>query len=438
MGKQRDPNANAKNKNKLRSSSSPDSSLSSLLTVRNVLIPILLLFLYSIYFTSTLEPIGPELVVAKSSGGEVGPHLLPPHREYTQREEGTGLSDEADLRHYEVTAPLSPGSLVTSYHNTLPKGLLDDVIADGTEMARSGASGSKNSIVYRVGSPTEFGTEQALNLLAFTFFQSLKELHPSKKPPSELYAEYWFTKVPGDRYHSMKFDVSYDDFYHRLNKTLAHPLVSSELYLSSAGAPTVILNQTLDKKVMQVQEMHVSFPAINKYSMHRGDVVKGSVGELAREVGGDRFYLNVDWWDGRTFGKPYVNDTTFVKDVFRKRNQTETTEVIKAHMQDLLRINQFEEHDVSSVDIRNPTKLTNGNTYKLHWDGLRLGVTYEMVLEVLNKYADIDVSPRDGGVTLEELKKVVMTDNVYDVFEEGDINGDGVMSWQEFVKSFLA
>ena len=79
-----------------------------------------------------------------------------------------------------------------------------------------------------------------------------------------------------------------------------------------------------------------------------------------------------------------------------------------------------------------------GNTYKLHWDGLGLGVTYEMVLEVLNKYADIDVSPRDGGVTLEELKKVVMTDNVYDVFEEGDIDGDGVMSWQEFVKSFLA
>jgi hypothetical protein len=105
-----------------------------------------------------------------------------------------------------------------------------------------------------------------------------------------------------------------------------YPLLSSYTYLTSAGGPDVILNQTVTTPTVLTSNAFVAMPAANKHVLFRGDLrkfhphpqrtsptssahsllsrrspspsrtVHGVNAHLTQDSSEDRFALYVNWW----------------------------------------------------------------------------------------------------------------------------------------------
>jgi len=117
---------------------------------------------------------------------------------------------------------------------------------------------------------------------------------------SDIKGAEWWIQSRGSK-EGIGFHYDKDEAYASIHMKMSFPILSTITYLTSTGAPTLILNQTsLDGSMEYPEVPHegfLSYPRDNRHVIFRGDLNHGVSKTLSLDgEGGGRVTLLVNWW----------------------------------------------------------------------------------------------------------------------------------------------
>jgi hypothetical protein len=162
---------------------------------------------------------------------------------------------------------------------------------------------------------------------------------PGEHKPSIAGAEWWVQLV--DPKEDIGFHYDKDEGVASEERWMKMPTMSSVLYLTDTGAPTFVINRTVNsggntEKPIIPTNGYMSYPKRNRYLMFAGDLAHGVVGTLSFGAGsnssrgskspaaGKRLTFLVNWWDKKPIA-PYcvsLNDAE-AKQIVGGRRRTQ-------------------------------------------------------------------------------------------------------------------
>lgn len=200
------------------------------------------------------------------------------------------------------------GSLLfAAKDNALPASIFDHLIE---ECRRVGSwSGEEESFMH--GKKPTFWLDltagaEPRNYIEKAVLALRKEIMPrtySHRKEQAIVGGEWWVQVR-DGKETIGFHYDKDEAMASIQGKMKMPLVSTVTYLTSVGAPTLILNQTTIDGNMEVPEVpeegYLSYPKPNRHIMFSGDLQHGVLGTAAPAMSDERagrVTLLINWWD---------------------------------------------------------------------------------------------------------------------------------------------
>lgn len=197
--------------------------------------------------------------------------------------------------------------LFAAKDNALPASLFNHLI----EECRAVGSWSGEEESFMHGKKPTFwldltGGPEPRNYIEKAVLALRKEVMPriySHRKEQTIVGGEWWVQVR-DGKEAIGFHYDKDEAMASIQGKMKMPLVSTVTYLTSIGAPTLILNQTTIDGNMEVPEVpeegYLSYPKPNRHIMFSGDLQHGVLGTAApamSEGHGGRVTLLINWWD---------------------------------------------------------------------------------------------------------------------------------------------
>ena len=207
------------------------------------------------------------------------------------------------------------------------------------------------------------------NYLNNTIITSNDRLRP-KKPI--IGAEFWVQSR--SQTENINFHYDKDESIASNKHYLVHPILSTVLYLTDEGSPTVILNQTSPDGNIEIpivpQQGYFIYPKKNRYMIFAGDLQHGVCGtcnyylmnDKKRKNDKKRITLLVNWWDQKPEEpntRPLRNGEMKIianKNYVNTLNKKVETEVFN---DELLTIQEQERDKLSKEIITTLTSINN-------------------------------------------------------------------------------
>ena len=82
--------------------------------------------------------------------------------------------------------------------------------------------------------------------------------------------------------------------------------------------------------------------------------------------------------------------------------------------------------------------MKKSKTYNVDFSSLGEGVSWDIWSQILAQFAGLDVSPRDGAVTVDEFEAAVPQPDTQEVFDSADTDRDAFIGWQEFLHAMTS
>lgn len=223
------------------------------------------------------------------------------------------------LSRHVINAADSPAvqHLLTSYEDALDQSLLDSIQSECDRIQQWAVdqgqlmhgkrptlwlemAGKKaNKIDITSKSHARFYIEKAILILK-KYIMKHPELLPADANVDDIVgAEYWVQIVSGSE--GINFHYDKDESVASNKGIMLYPLVSSILYLTDIGAPTLIFNQTSIDGNFESPEIpdngYLSYPKENRYTIFRGNLQHGVLASAAKgSSSGVRKTLLINWW----------------------------------------------------------------------------------------------------------------------------------------------
>ena len=190
----------------------------------------------------------------------------------------------------------STDALVRTYEEVFSEELLEQLIKEAPELDKVGRSrllkNSKRQTFWMPmghGAPkARFAIEHAVNLLFDLLYANAYEADSNAKMRERrkqiVGGKYWVQYRPADEDVSFHYDK--DEGLASDHMIMRFPQFATVTYLSNAGAPTIIFNQTVTKngnvEVPQTPtNTFVVFPKKNKHMINRGDLNHGALQQFS-------------------------------------------------------------------------------------------------------------------------------------------------------------
>lgn len=209
--------------------------------------------------------------------------------------------------------------------DVLPRTLLDAVESIARRATRFEKSRRDSSL--KDGKATTFWMERqrfenpktAIELAISTLARHVG-VYDDEKIPGRISGAEWWVQIKSPEDGSISFHFDKDEGIASEERWMKMPYLSSILYVSDVGGPTVVFNQRTDRRGNEKfppvpEEAFLSFPRRNRYVYFRGNLYHGVVGELSpqrgaksrgrfsnRNVANERVTLLVNFWDTRPMG----------------------------------------------------------------------------------------------------------------------------------------
>ena len=156
-----------------------------------------------------------------------------------------------------------------------------------------------NKVDITTKSHARFYIEKAILMLKKYIMKHPELLPEDSRVDDIIGAEYWVQMVSASE--GINFHYDKDESLASNKGIMMYPLISSILYLTDIGAPTLILNQTSIDGNYESPEIpdqgYLSYPKENRYTMFRGNLQHGVLASAAKgSSAGVRKTLLINWW----------------------------------------------------------------------------------------------------------------------------------------------
>ena len=190
----------------------------------------------------------------------------------------------------------SADALVRTYEDVFSEELLEQLIKEAPELDKVGRSrllsNNKRQTFWMpmgVGAPKpRFGIEHAVNLLFDLLYansyESESNIKMRERRKQIVGGKYWVQYRPSNEDVSFHYDK--DEGLASDHMIMRFPQFATVTYLSNAGAPTIIFNQTVTQngnvEVPQTPtNTFIVYPKKNKHMINRGDLNHGALQKLS-------------------------------------------------------------------------------------------------------------------------------------------------------------